>query len=95
MVDPGFPVGGVGPLMWALFGENNLSVKTKELGPIGGDVCWKFLYVDTPMISMCIKYSYASIKSLTNQLDEENCMLLSGVSFNGGNLWTCSQMVNK
>ena len=51
--DPGFPVGGVDPLGGVDLRRGHFSVKmyvkTKELGPIGGGVRQKILYVDLPM----------------------------------------------
>ena len=44
--DPGFPVGGCGPVLGEAWASE---VKTKELGPEGG-VHWKLLYVDSPML---------------------------------------------
>ena len=44
------PFWGDGPLTWALF----MHVKTKELGPVGGGVRRKNLYVDPPMSELVI-----------------------------------------
>ena len=61
MADPGFPVGGVDPLKGrgpptqALFGENVVYAKMKELGPVGG-VC-RARPLDLPMqnIYSCVR----------------------------------------
>ena len=57
VVDPGFPVGGRGPVRGGVDLRHGcllvkMNAKTKELGPIGRGVCTRHSPLGPPMISM-------------------------------------------